>query len=90
MNTRRSFFKRLAILVATVAIAPEIAFRTKLALPAAAVPAETPALIPFWLQTSERSLYYSPAYKAWLETMLAEGMIGVTEIKSKMSWERPL
>lgn len=30
---RRSFFKRLAAVVAAVAIAPEIAFRTKLELP---------------------------------------------------------
>src|SRR4030095_12933 len=33
MNSRRSFFKRLAAVVAAVAIAPEIAFRTKLELP---------------------------------------------------------
>jgi|GEM_PF-6175251 hypothetical protein len=33
MNSRRSFFKRLAAVVAAVAIAPEIAFRRRLELP---------------------------------------------------------
>lgn len=33
MNTRRGFFKKLAGIVAAVAIAPEIAFRTRLELP---------------------------------------------------------
>jgi len=35
MNSRRSFFKTLASVVAAVAIAPEIAFRRKLELPEA-------------------------------------------------------
>ena len=34
MNSRRSFFKTIASVVAAVAIAPEIAFRSKLELPA--------------------------------------------------------
>lgn len=42
MNSRRSFFKTLASVVAAVAIAPEIAFRRRLELPKA-----EPAGVPF-------------------------------------------
>lgn len=37
--TKRSFFKSLSSLVAAVALAPEIAFRTRLVMPKAAAPA---------------------------------------------------
>lgn len=33
MNTRRSFFGRFGAAIATIALAPELAFRAKLALP---------------------------------------------------------
>lgn len=33
MNSRRSFFKKLAAVVAAVSLAPEIAFRTALPIP---------------------------------------------------------
>jgi hypothetical protein len=39
MNSRRSFFKRIAAAVAVVALAPQLAFRQKLALPVVEVPA---------------------------------------------------
>ena len=41
MNTRRGFFRRVAAVVAAVAIAPEIAFRTRLALPKADLKLDT-------------------------------------------------
>ena len=79
MNTRRSFFQRCATLIATLAIAPEIAFRVKLALPA--VTAEpvrlcnsvadyeawceaSPGLIDFWKENWNAGLNLSSGIKA--------------------------
>jgi hypothetical protein len=70
VNTRRSFFKRIAGLVAIVAIAPELAFRAKLALPAAEdVAVSTETLGAFWTQTERHSVCVSAAYEEYMEKL---------------------
>lgn len=56
MTSRRSFFKRLASLIAVVALAPEIAFARKLEA------ASTVSWMQFWVETSRVQHVRSAAY----------------------------
>ncbi len=56
---RRSFFSRIAGLVAAVAIAPEIAFRTKLPLPKWG---QQETIVAFWTQTDRAAGSYDAEY----------------------------
>lgn len=68
---RRSFFRNLAAIIAAVAIAPEIAFRTKLELPKAE------AISSFWFQTDRYSNCVSDAYIARMAELEAAGIVPV-------------
>lgn len=57
MNSRRSFFSKVASLVAVIVLAPEIAFGTKLKMPKA-----EPELVSFWMQTDRISACYSDEF----------------------------
>lgn len=52
-------------MVAIVALAPEIAFKTKLQLPK-----EEVALTPFWIQTSRLSQCRSPEYNKYIDILV--------------------
>ncbi len=68
MLNRRTLLKRLGAIVATVALAPEIAFGVKLPKsPPGTIeiftdPATLEQLTPFWTQTSRWASCYSQAY----------------------------
>lgn len=64
---RRSFFKSLATLVATVALAPELAFNRPLK---PELPNEW-AAVPFWHQETRLSYCYTDLYKRYLQETLA-------------------
>lgn len=53
VNTRRSFFARMGAAIATIALAPELAFRAKLALP---------EVEKFWTQDQCHSRSYNEGY----------------------------
>lgn len=60
MNTRRRFFKSLAGFVATVALAPEICFRTKLSIAKAEKPLH---LVPLFEEVKRlRGGYFNDGY----------------------------
>lgn len=72
---RRSFFKSLATFVATIALAPEIAFKVSplKERPFVPVPVEWKA-VPFWYQTSRVAACYNDDYRKWMElVMKAQG-----------------
>lgn len=72
MNTRRSFFKKIATAIAIVALAPEIAFRTKIAPTQAAL---EPVL--FWIETKRVSRFTSKGYDEMIKQIgnrLSEGL----------------
>lgn len=69
MTSRRSFFKRLASIVAVVAIAPEIAFARKLETAPGAI---SPDTIPFWFQTTRVSRYVDSEYRKVFEQFLMD------------------
>lgn len=64
MFSRRAFGKRLAAIVVAVALAPEIAFRQKLALPE--------SIGDFWLETRCIQRVQSEAYLEWRKTVLVD------------------
>lgn len=55
---RRSFFSRIAGAIAAIAIAPEIAFRAKLPVPAVV----DPVPVEFWHQTTRASVCFDREY----------------------------
>lgn len=61
---RRSFFKSLMGAVAAVAIAPEIAFRRKLTLPAVEAPV---FMTTYWMETTRHSACYTDEYIAAIQ-----------------------
>lgn len=73
MNSRRTFFSKLASLVAVVALAPEIAFGAKLELPKADEP-KVEAVEFFWMQTDRISACYSDDYLEALSKLDGRGI----------------
>lgn len=65
MVNRRSFFQKIATAVAVLALAPQIAFRQKLALP------EAP-LGDFWLGHDLIARVTSEAYREWQQQLIAD------------------
>jgi len=66
---RRSFFSRIAGFVAAVAIAPEIAFRSKLPLPGAAHLQLESVQVAFWTQDARYSRCVDPEYEKLLRNL---------------------
>lgn len=69
MNSKRSFFKRLAAVVAAVALAPEIAFAQKFTF-------KTPDIesIGYWVETSKWEFYESESYRQWRKLVLEKAL----------------
>jgi hypothetical protein len=80
MQTRRSFFKKIAAAVAVVAIAPRMAFSAKPLAPVVpAVPAPVVETVPFWYQTSRRSRMVTQEYLDVLaSTMTRASIVPIT------------
>lgn len=73
MNSRRSFFKRLASIVAVVSLAPEIAFARKLeATEISNLAATEGSNNIFWLETSRIQICRSAAYEEYRAKVMAE------------------
>jgi len=64
MNSRRSFFSRIAGAVATIALAPEIAFRAKL---------DVPKLKAFWVETECYARCYDEGYLEAMRLLHSNG-----------------
>lgn len=87
MNTRRSFFQRLAGAVAAVALAPEIAFRAKLELPKIIGhdPGPTTMTAAFWTQTTRWGFVVTDDYVKAMQAVQAAALdikLGVTSTRS--------
>lgn len=81
MNTRRSFFRRFAGVIAAVAMAPEIAFAAKLDLPWK--PKLDPNTFNCWIETSRYVYIQSETYRQWQSMVLSEQMQCRSESKAK-------
>lgn len=71
---RRSFFQSLARAAATVALAPQLAFRVK-PLPIKA-PEPQQIMVSYWMETSRHSMCYDNAYLEAMGKLVAERKVG--------------
>lgn len=76
MNSRRSFFKRIAEAVAIVALAPQIAFGKRL------IDGSVPSFwstVQFWIITVRNTSCHNPEYLAAMRNIMESNVVTFTE-----------
>ena len=69
---RRSFFSSIARAAAIVALAPQLAFRVKPAMPVAVPQPQNHEMVGYWYETSRHSECYSDEYIAAMTAILSQ------------------